>query len=362
MARFNSLVIFNGMVAGGLLLLGAGTASCGNQLQNYASTEPVKTPFGAKSLAAELVACPDDFRPLRVAFIVDNTGSNNAKPTEVQREPNYVGSDPVKTFDDAKYLLKNDKSLSEIDTGNIYTYRQNAVYKSIKKLQAAGIAARKSNPKYEGIDVGLAHFPKATSAAPLEEEMKDPVFYFGSNTGLPTKMTDVSQIAESATFNKQIWDTLKFTHSTNGMTPYVTAFSAAQDLLIAEKKADDKRQGLMIIVTDGLPTDRAPSAIKAARKALGSQTRVVLMSIYGSDSIDDETQNKAAKTSLEELFKSESFKWGQEEHSSFKSYWDALLAIPNSNEVRDDFIKVNSSKLNESIDGVLDRYLNCKKK
>ncbi|MEN9810711.1 MAG: hypothetical protein RLZZ488_2278 [Pseudomonadota bacterium] len=363
MTRLNSLVIFNGVVAGGLLLLGVGTASCGSQLQNYASTEPVKTPFGAKALAAELVACPDDFRPLRVAFVVDNTGSNGAKPGDVQRESQPLkGSDPLRTFDDAKYLLKGDADFAGLNTENVYTYRQYAVYKAIRKLQTSGLAARKNNPKYEGIDIGIAHFPKAESEVPTELEMSEPVYYFGGNTGLQSKMTDVSQIAESPTFNQQIWDTLKFTHKTNGMTPYVTAFTAAQNMLIAEKKAEDKRQGLMIIVTDGLPTDRVPSAIKAARKALGADTRVVLMSIYGDDNINDEEQNKAPKEQLASLFKNDSFKWGQEEHSSFDSYWNALLAIPNSNEVRDDFIKVNSNKLKKSVDELLDRYLKCKKK
>lgn len=361
MSRLQSLAWVNGIALSFLGLAALANTSCGSQMSSsYTGTSPVPTPYGARALASELLACPDEFRPLRVAFIVDNTGSNGAKPGNIQRPPVLKGSDAIKSFDDDKYLLK-DTDFSGLDTGNIFTYRQYAVYKSILKLQKSGIASRKSNSKYTGIDVGVAHFPKVSGDTATEEEMKEPVFYNGDSTGLPSKMTDVSQIESSTSFNQKLWNMLKFTHDSRGLTPYVTAFTAANSLLIDEKKADDQRQALMILVTDGLPTDRTPSSIKAARKALGANTRVVLLSIYGSDEVDDEVQNKEAKASLSALY-SGGLEWGKEEHSTFESYWKALVAIPSSNEVRDDYIQVNSRNLQKSLDGVLDRYLTCKKK
>jgi hypothetical protein len=312
-----------------------------------------------------MIACPDKFRPLRVAFVIDNTKSNSDTPGVPQSGNRLVGSDPIKQFSEDKYLL-DDEDLKNLNTGGLYTHRQVAVYKAIRKLQRAGLASRVENPNFKGIDIGLSHFPLAPKfdpadkekSSPTEEQMKNAVFHFGGNTGLDSKMTDISKIEESAQFSQKIWDTLNFTHHPNGMTPYLTAFSAAKTLLKEEKKEGDSRQGIMVLVTDGLPTDRAPSLIKEARKNLGADTRVVLLQVYGFGEISDEKQNEGPKKVLQELFTG-SWKWGQEEHSTFDAYWKALLSIPNSPEVRDDQIQVRANKLNEGLEGMLKYILKC---
>jgi hypothetical protein len=366
MRHSRSLLALNAVLLTGFGVLGICATSCSSEKNTqFLSAKSAAVPFGAKSMGSEMIACPDKHRPLRVAFVIDNTKSNSETPGVVQTGNKLKGSDPIKKFSEDKYLL-DDPDFKNLNTDGIYTHRQYAVYKSIRKLQRAGLEARAANPDFKGIDIGVTHFPEApkfdpadpVKSSPNEEQMKNPVFHFGPETGLETKMTDVSKIQESPEFSQKVWDLLKFTHHPNGMTPYVTAFSAANTLLNEEKKADDSRQGIMILLTDGLPTDRAPSKIIEARKNLGTGNRVVLLQVYGFGEISDEKQNEGPKKTLAEMFK-DGWKWGQEEHSSFETYWKALLAIPNSPEVRDDQLQVQTNKLNKGLDGLLKYLLKC---
>ncbi|MBM3383323.1 MAG: hypothetical protein FJY29_12935 [Betaproteobacteria bacterium] len=350
----------------------ATSTSCSNEMSSSYSGSASPTPMGAKVLAAEFPACADPVRPLRVAFVIDNTGSNAATPGEVQKGPNFIGTDPVKSFVNAKFLLK-DTDLAPLAPETEYTDRQIAVYKAILKLQRAAADARAKKPSFAGIDVGVAHFPYAPPGLPSvlkelteeekqraavsEEDLAKAVFHNGASKGLSDKMTDVSKIAFSDSWRNQIWKMLEFTHYSRGMTPYVTAFNAAKELLVAAKKdANDTRQGLMIFVTDGLPTDRKPSEIVAGRAAVGKDNRVALMSIYQAEANDDE-QNKDSKASLKNAYTT--LGWGTEEHASFDSYWGALRKVPQSGDVRDDYFQVKVTDFQKSLDQLLDRYLKC---
>ncbi|MEY4064936.1 MAG: hypothetical protein RIR26_1144 [Pseudomonadota bacterium] len=359
-----SLVILNAALLLGLTSL-ASVSACSTNMSSVYTSSVSPTPLGAKSLAPEWPACSEEFRPLRVAFIVDNTASNNASPDEVQTGNDLLGTDPLKSFSENKYLLR-DSDMSHLTNSDAFTDRQVAVYKSILKLQRAADAAKKKDASFAGIDVGVAHFPFAPPNQPVgykstTSDLKTPVFHNGAGTGLSDAMTNLANVVQSPDWNSQIWNMLKFTHYTRGMTPYVTAFHAAKELLVSEKnkRADDTRLGLMILLTDGLPTERIPSEISKARTELGKDTRVVLMSVYAADE-NDEKQNASARQSLEALYNDTSFKWGQEEYSSFSAYWNALLQVPRSPEVRDDYIQIRSNLLLKSLDGVLDRYISCK--
>ncbi|MEN9529719.1 MAG: hypothetical protein RI932_1592 [Pseudomonadota bacterium] len=350
----------------------ATSTSCSSELSSTYSGSASPTPLGAKVLAAEFAACSDPVRPLRVAFVIDNTGSNAASPDEIQKGPDYVGTDPLKSFVNTKFLLK-DADLAPLAPDARYTDRQIAVYKAILKLQRAGADARAKKPSFAGIDVGVAHFPYAPpglpsptkqlseaeleKAAVSEDDLAKAVFHNGADKGLPDSMTDVSKISYTENWRGRIWNMLSFTHYSRGMTPYVTAFNAARELLISAKKdPNDTRQGLMIFVTDGLPTDRRPSEIIAGRAALGKDNRVALMSIYQSDTNDD-TQNQDAKNALKKVYDARG--WGAEEHSTFDSYWGALRKMPSSGEIRDDYFQVKVNDFQKSLDQLLDRYLKC---
>lgn len=352
---------FNGLLLAVLAGISIST-SCSNEMSSTYTSSVSPTPLGAKVLAAELPKCKDDVRPIRVAFVVDNTGSNAASPDDIQKGPNFVGTDPVKSFANRTSLL-SDQEFKGFTKETVYTDRQVAVYKAILKLQKAAAAARAKNISFQGIDIGVAHFPYAPPNLKLGDpvdvdDLKKAVFHNGVGTGLSNPMTEISKISSTEEWNKQLWNMLNFTHYSRGMTPYVTAFQAANELLVSEKnkKAGDTRPGLLILVTDGLPTDPKPSDIVAARLALGKDTRVALLSVYQANE-DDEAQNAPAKNTLKSIFESDG--WGKEEHQTFDSYWNALRKIPQSNDVRDDYFQVKATNLQGSLDQLLDRYIKC---
>lgn len=348
-------------VAGVVAGIGALTSCSSNELGSTYSSSVSPTPLGAKVLGAELAPCTEPVRPLRIAFIIDNTGSNNAYPEDVQVGPDYSGTDPVKSLKGKLNLLNKD--LSFLTENDVYTDRQMAVFLGILKLQKVASDARSKNQSYRGIDVGVAHFPYAPEGQKRGDfnniDLSRFVLHNGSGTGLSDLMTDVSKVEQSDSWKRELWNMLKFTHSSHGMTPYTTAFDAGQKLLISSeaKKAEDDRPGLMVLVTDGLPTDQKPSSIYSSREALGTDTRVVVMSIFQANVNEDE-QNKPARDALAKMYAEDG--WGQEEHSNFNSYWSALKEVPKSPKIRDDEFAIESKNLLKSMDQLLDRYIKCK--
>jgi hypothetical protein len=337
--------------------------SCSSDLNSsyVGSVSPV--PVREKVLAAELAPCTEPVRPLRIAFVIDNTGSNNADPSDVQNPKNTSGTDPVKSFSGQFHLLDNE-NLNFLDASDVYTDRQVAVFLAIKKLQKASAEARVKNPDFKGIDVGVAHFPFAPAGlarnAPVDEsDLAKHVLHNGAATGLPDVMTDVSKIAYSESWRNQIWNMLKFTHTSRGLTPYATAFEAAYKLLVSSevKKDGDDRPGLMVLITDGLPSDRLPSKIYSARQELGTDTRVAIMSVFQPNA-NEEQQNKPARDALAKAY--DEYDWGKDEYQTFDAYWNALREVPKSPKVRDDELEIESKNLLTSMDELLNRYLKCK--
>ena len=340
-----------------------GLTSCSNDMNSAYTSSVSPTPLGAKVLAAELAPCTEPVRPLRVAFVIDNTGSNNADPSDVQNPKKTNGTDPVKSLNGQLHLLNNE-NLNFLDKSDVYTDRQIAVFLAIRKLQKASAEARAKNADFKGIDVGVAHFPYspeglARGAAVDESDLAKSVLHNGESTGLPDVMTDVSKLTYSDAWRDKVWNMLKFTHTSRGMTPYTTAFEAANSLLVSSevKKAGDDRPGLMVLITDGLPSDRLPSKIYAARQTLGTDTRVVIMSVFQPGANEDE-QNKPARDALAQAYND--YDWGKEEYQSFDAYWNALNEVPKSPKVRDDEFAIESKNLLTSMDQLLERYLKCK--
>jgi len=335
--------------------------SCSNDLNSAYTSSVSPTPLGAKVLAAELAPCTDPVRPLRIAFVIDNTGSNNADPSDVQNRKDTNGTDPVKSLNGQLDLLNN-ADLNFLSASDVYTDRQIAVFLAIKKLQKASAEARAKNPAFKGIDVGVAHFPYAPAglargAAVEESDLAKYVLHNGDANGLPEVMTDVSKVSYSEGWRDQVWNMLKFTHTSRGMTPYKTAFEAAKELLISNVGKGDDRPGLMVLITDGLPSDRIPSQIYSAREELGTDTRVALMSVFQANA-NEEQQNKPARDALADAYSR--YDWGKEEYQSFDAYWNALREVPKSPKVRDDEFSIESRNLVKSMDQLLDRYLKCK--
>lgn len=359
-----SIWLVNGVVGAclsGLALL----SSCSTQMTSTTySSQPEATPIGQKKSAGELLACPDLFRPLRIAFIIDNTGSNGASPGQVSKPGQGIGTDHLKIFADRTSLLTLPE-MNLFSKSEQYTNRQVAVYQAIVKLQQAAAAARAKNPNFEGIDVGVAHFPYAPEGLsandPVDmDDLKKAVFHNGEQKGLPDAMTDLSKVSASEEWKRRIWKMLAFTHYSRGMTPYVTAFNAAKELLLSPQnmKPNDKRQMIVFLITDGLPTDERPKDIPAARAALGKETNVKIISVYKDDA-NDELQNAEAKKTLKSAY--DDYQYGAE-YKTFEEYWSVLKSMPASSDVSDSYSQIDTARTADSLTSHIDNVLSCKGK
>jgi hypothetical protein len=290
--------------------------------------------------------CVNGHRALRVAFLVDNTGSNSCTPGKLQTDANNLcGTDPVKPD-------------SPIPGGGSYTDRQNAVFQTIVTLVAKDQAARAANASFEGSEVGLLSFPSGISV----DELSKSKFYTGIAAVFPKKMTNIlADVRVDEDFKMRLWELLQFTHNPIGMTPYKTALEGGEQLLIEGRNPADTRQDLAILITDGLPNDVQPSLVKAALANL-KNVDLVIFSVY-QKGLDMESQNAVAKNALRDLW-SGSFQWGHasgksDDFASFDDYWAGLLKVPN--EIANKVVEVHGSdNLKTAVEELLGSYQQCK--
>lgn len=326
--------------------------ACSSQFSGAMYTSaPGQTPLGEQRAAAEMSPCQDAYRAARIVFVIDNTESNGAKPGVIGFD--QKGTDEVKSFSNRPRLL-DAPEMKIFAQQDRYTHRQLAVYQSIVRLRQAAVAARSKNPDFEGIDVGVAHFPASA------KDLSNAVFHHGEKTGLPFPMTELSSINGNEEWNRKIWDMLSFTHESAGITPYITAYNAAKELLLSprNRKSKDNRPMFMMFITDGLPTDSKPQDIIAARRELGKETTVKLLSIYRQKE-DDLEQNAAAKETLKKLYTEHKF---GRDFSDFEDYWNAMKKIPNSKEVSDSYTQINTARVSDSLLSHLEQILSCSTK
>ena len=95
-----------------------------------------------------------------------------------------------------------------------------------------------------------------------------------------------------------------------------------------------------------------------ARKALGSNNKVVIFSVFRPNT-NVEQQNKPAKDSLLADWNDRNRR--SPEFSDFESYWKRLTEIPKDKSVADEFFDVSDpSSLKFAIRGVLTNFTSCK--
>lgn len=294
-------------------------------------------------------ACKGVEEPIRLAIVVDNTGSNNCTPGKPQNPAKGLcGTDPIKP------------NAPTGDKGG-YTDRQFAIWSLVTKIVKEENKRTKEDKQFLGSDIGLVSFPRGAS----EEAVQQNVFHSGDGGVLPKLMSNVTTIQDLDRFQKDFWSLLRFTHYPDGLTMYRTALLGALRLLGAERRDDDKRKSAVIFITDGLPTDERPSLVKETREKF-KDTTLVTLSLYEPGTSLEE-QSNPAKATLQTLWNSER-KWAHRPGESdgykdneFERYWADLGKLPG--EISDAVIPVEGSEnLSEKLEDALSIVSGCVRK
>lgn len=295
-------------------------------------------------------ACVDSYMAARLAFVIDNTGSNGPgdKPGS-----GVSGTDPRRSGTSIRGKAEE------------FTSRQAAIYDAVAKTQEFDAKAFRSNPAFLGSALGIAYFPRGGGV----DEILEPAYLSGPGgqavTLFPAPMTQVKDLMTGEAFLDGVWRALDFTKNPAGPTQYVAALKAGSRLLKEGRVADDKRPDLLFLITDGLPNDRQPSAVKAARAAL-ADTRVIILSIY-TPGANEEEQNRVAKGALKDVFMRDDLAWGRapgpndgygKSDSEFERYWTDLRKLPR--EISDRFVEVsNPANLAQELARILEVERKC---
>jgi hypothetical protein len=253
-------------------------------------------------------------RPARIALVVDNSGSNNSTPGVLQTPgPGefYEGTDAI----------RNSPSIAQ-DSGEGYTFRQLSLYTLISSLSELNGTLLKKYSSWPGIEIGIASFPKSFS------DLSGLDLISGQSQALPELMTNLNTTAQTTEILPILWNDLRFTHFPEGMTPYHTALRNGRELLKSTRASDDDRKDVIVLITDGLPTDQNPESILALRESM-PDTEVHLVSIYKKLTKEEEDASDL-KRSLRQLYEDDDYQWGREYFASFDEYWAALQSVPDA--------------------------------
>lgn len=310
------------------------------------STEPF--PSGTDPLpGAEDIPqnCTDQHRALRIAFVVDNSGSMSCKPGSVKTSSQDVcGTDPIK---------------ENSPRGGIgFTDRQNAIFAAITRTIAKDNATRKINSEFVGSSFGISSFPRDGKSM---DGLNNSVYHSGIGSVLPDTLTNTSAMGETEAFQDSLWNLMSFTHMPEGPTPYATALRGARKLL-ENRDPQDKRSDVVMLITDGLPTDDKPSDVVRAREELGKDVKLIILSLYQPGKSRDE-QNAPAKDTLQKAWNEPSIMWGHKSGNNdgfadFQAYWQALIDLPE--KVADEVVEINGSdNLEATMDSVLGSVQTC---
>lgn len=302
--------------------------------------------FSAESPSKTLCTY-EDYEPLNLVIVVDNTASNSCTPGVAQdASKGLCGTDPIQTS--GRFSVSP------------YTHRQKSLHWLVTSLVEEELQLKKSHADFVGSNVGIISFPKGAD----EESLGYSVTHSGAGGVLPNALTNTLSLSLNTTFREKLWDLLKFTHHPAGLTPYSTALKGA--LRLFENVAlDDNRKNAILFISDGLPTDERPSQVRALKRELG-RTPIVLVSIYEAGKNSDD-QNAYARETLRKLWDDER-QWGHKEGDNdgyepgdFEKYWNDLVALPE--EISDEtFTAEGSVGLSEKLLTAVNGLRGCGKK
>jgi hypothetical protein len=327
----------------GLLLVAQ--PGCGRKTTSFQGTVGEIAPSNS-SPVGEAVDCAEGIRPTRIAFIVDNSGSHAAPG----------GTDPVRSSDASARGQVED-----------HTYRQNAIFTAIDTIWGKETVQKEKKGSYTGSDVSLAFFPRMGSNTEYQK-----LNLVSGEVDDAATATKFSSITYDAAAKQKVWDSLDFTHSPSGMTPYKAVLDAALELLPDD--AADKRPREVFLITDGLPTDSSPKAVMSASQSLVSKgIRVTTIYIFNPSKADHVVSVFGPrKPTLQRIETTDAYKvlqdsfrtgWGQEDrYKSFAAYWKALTKIPKDKSkggISTFYIPLETSKVETQIVDLLGRIAYC---
>ena len=316
---------------------------------------PQKSPPEIDANARKKI-CAESHKATRIAFVVDNSGSHGLKEGTVQDGSAgfYTGTDPVR------------KGTSARGREETFTDRQNVLFDVITRTAALDAEALKKNPEFLGSEVGVAYFPDGDKAEGIEQHVK-----ISGTPPLPAAMTNLKNISLTDGFKNALWDRFAFTHTPSGTTPYTNALTSARDLLKNGRDAADPRPDVVVILSDGLPSDEQPSRVLEARKQIDDLTPILLFALY-SAAKDPDIKKSKDWISLYDGFRSDAptQKWArkpgrtdgyQNSDAEFDRYWNDLQALPEK------IVKPNgrivevsgSTNLKEEVEKILSVVQTC---
>lgn len=356
-------------------ILSAASVGCSTEFKgtSVSPSQPASPPIVAPkekeppNLPLPPEVCSESHKAARLYFVVDNSNSHGyVVPGQAQRS----GTDPAR-------LGTSVRGVSELKT-----FRQEALYTIIKRTIELDIAAKRAVPEFLGTELGVSYFPRyrgdGNPSTRYEGELDD-LSQYVNVTGadgtaarvFPARMTDLSSLqgdfAVGSKLSDELWSGFAFTHTPGGSTPYATGLRAAVDnLQPGSPRAGDPRENIVILLTDGLPTDETPSAIQSLRNQLGAATKVFIVSVY-DPAEDPVLPNSPLFNNLKQAFLG-SANWATKPgnpdayaktNEGFSQYWRDLLAAPG--KIANQIIKVpDASKLAVEVDKILQATTTCR--
>lgn len=294
--------------------------------------------------------CSSNYKPLRVSFIVDNSGSHGtsaSKPGFVIQNPDLpnaslVGSDPVV------------ETQSIRGKKEVLTRRQESIYSVVKQILDADKTAKKADTNFPGSSVSLAYFPKNNTFEGFSQFVT--LFgdsLFGFKYSFPQANVNLSQISNDGLFLEGLWKDLSFTHHSEGTTPYATALEAGTHQMKDSQANDSGREKYVFLITDGLPNDQLPSKVIQAKQELAKHAKLVVVSVFNSTK--ESLRTSEAYKQLKKSYEDPNVKWGNtpgssDSFTSFDAYWDRLVALPK--EIADEYHEL------EGVGGLKEKLVN----
>lgn len=294
--------------------------------------------------------CGGTHKAARIYFVVDNSNSHF-----------YLSEDGLPQGTDPAINAPSIRGRTEV-----HTFRQEALYRAVKRTIELDQQAKKLNPDFPGTLFGASYFPLHTGTGQpsdhsTREELAQYVKVTGNGGFFPTHLTDLSSLSVDESNDDELWNTFNFTNKAGGNTPYATGLRAIKENFLPALEEGGDRENIVIFMTDGLPTDPSPSEVRRLRQEIGEGVRLFYISFYSSE--DSELRNSGLYQKLREAFLSDSIRWGSEPgnpegyvqtEQSFERYWQDLLALPQ--QIADETIQLESAL---ELDGEIDRILSA---